>query len=209
MTNDIHKKGVFIALEGLDGSGKDTQVDFLQKRPELKDAIFTREPGGTPVGMEIRSVVLKTRVPALTVETEMMLFFAARAEHLVQVIRPALQEGKIVISNRFALSTLAYEVEASERLDLMPLYQEMMTRIVGDTIPHYVLLDIPASTSPERMKNRAALTYFDARPVEFHERIRESMLHHVNDGVEGAVINGVQSPKKVAEDVWKAVSLWL
>lgn len=202
-------RGVFIAIEGLDGCGKDTQIELLKKRPELRDAVFTREPGGTEAGMEMRATLLKDRDPALTVEAQMMLFFGARAEHVAHVIRPALEAGKIVISNRFALSTLAYEVEGPGRLDLKPLFDECMAQIVAGTAPHYVLLDIPAEVSAKRMEARDALTHYDARPLDFHEKIRKSMLAHVSDGAPGAVVDGSQSPEKVSEDVWKAISSWI
>lgn len=200
-------KGVFIAVEGLDGCGKDTQIDLLKKRPELKDAVFTREPGGTEAGDDIRTVLLKKG--GLAPETQLLLFFAARAEHLAKVIRPALEKGKTVISNRFALSTIAYEVDAPGRPDLFPLYRSCMQEVVQGTLPHYVLLDVPAEVPAERMKQRAIFTHYDAKELDFHDRVRHSMLAHVSEGAPSAVVDGSQSPEKVSEDVWKAVSSWI
>ncbi len=203
------QKGVFIAIEGLDGSGKDTQIAILEKRSEFKDAIFTREPGGTEAGVEIRSVILSHRVSPLSTETELLLFLAARAELMAKVVRPALKAGKTVVSNRFGLSTTAYQIYGRQRPDLLPLLQELSARIVGADVPHYVLLDLPAEVVEERTKNRGALTPFDVSPLEFHERVRRGLLAHVHDRAKSVVIDGTQSPEKVAEEVWKAVSLWL
>ncbi|MDO8523803.1 MAG: dTMP kinase [bacterium] len=203
------RKGVFISIEGLDGSGKDTQIEILERRSELQGAIFTREPGGTDTGVEIRSIILSQRITPLTTEAELLLFLAARAELVGKVIRPALEAGKIVVSNRFGLSTTAYQIYGRQRPDLLPLLQELSAQIVGADVPHYVLLDVPAAVVEERTKNRGALTPFDVSPLEFHERVRRGFLAHVHDHAKSVVIDGTQSPEKVAEEVWKAVSSWL
>ncbi len=202
-------KGVFIAIEGLDGSGKDTQIEILEKRAELQGAIFTREPGGTDTGVEIRSIILSQRATPLTTEAELLLFLAARAELMEKVIRPALSAGKTVISNRFGLSTVAYQIYGRNRADLLPVLQTLSAHIVGADLPHYVFLDVPTEVVEGRIKNRGALTPFDTSPLEFHERVRKGFLAHVHDGAESVVIDGTQTPEKVAEEVWKAVSLWL
>lgn len=103
--------GLFIALEGPDGSGKTTISKELQKRLEDKgyDLLMTREPGGTPIGEEIRDIILDVDNKNLSYEAEALLYAASRAQHVHQVIEPGLKAGKIVISDRFILSSLAYQ----------------------------------------------------------------------------------------------------
>ena len=105
------KRGVFISIEGPDGSGKSTQIKNIRQFFKDKgiDIIFTREPGGTPIGERIRSIILDRDCAEMDDMTEAMLYAAARAQHVVQVIRPALLAGKIVICDRFVDSSIAYQ----------------------------------------------------------------------------------------------------
>lgn len=203
------KSGVFIAFEGGEGAGKDTQIELLQKRPELKDAVFTREPGGTEAGNEIRALLLKNRTPALDAQTELLLFLAARAELMNQIVRPALRAGKVVISNRFGLSTYAYQIYGRERPELLPLLKDLSDRVVGEDRPHYVLLDVSPESGKKRVEARGAMTHFDAASIAFHTRVHEGYLKHLNDGAPSVVVNAEQSVDAVAKDVWKAVSSWI
>lgn len=104
-------KGIFIALEGPDGSGKSTVVNSIKKYLEEKniDFIFTREPGGTSIGEDIRDLILDNDNIDMKAETEALLYAASRAQHVHEKIRPALEEGKVVICERFLLSSLAYQ----------------------------------------------------------------------------------------------------
>jgi dTMP kinase len=202
-------RGVFIALEGGEGAGKDTQIELLKSRSELQNAVFTREPGGTEAGNEIRALLLKTRVPALDAQTELMLFLAARAELMQQVVRPALASGKTVISNRFGLSTYAYQIYGRQRPELLPLLQDLSTRIVGGDKPHYLLLDISPEAGRTRVESRGAMTHFDAAELDFHARVREGYKKHIADGAESVVIDAERSVEEIGQDIWKAVSSWL
>lgn len=105
------KKGVFISIEGPDGSGKSTQIENIKKYFENKklDIVFTREPGGTAIGERIRAIILDNNCSEMDYMTEAMLYAAARAQHVSQVIKPALAEGKIVICDRFVDSSIAYQ----------------------------------------------------------------------------------------------------
>ena len=105
------KKGIFITIEGPDGSGKSTQIENIKRFFDAKNIpiVFTREPGGTPIGERIRSIILDNNCSEMTDLTEALLYAASRAQHVEEVIKPALNEGKIVICDRFVDSSLAYQ----------------------------------------------------------------------------------------------------
>ncbi|MCH1425090.1 MAG: dTMP kinase, partial [Burkholderiales bacterium] len=102
--------GLFITFEGIDGAGKSTQLDYAVNylRSKEKKVIQTREPGGTPISEKVRNMILETNSP-LDSETEVLLMFAARKEHIARVIRPALDSGSIVVCDRFTDATFAYQ----------------------------------------------------------------------------------------------------
>ena len=104
-------KGYFITFEGPDGSGKTTQINLLKEYLVNKghDVIVTREPGGTPISEAIRNIILDTRHKEMNAITEMLLYAAARAQHVAQLIKPALDQGKIVLCDRFVDSSVAYQ----------------------------------------------------------------------------------------------------
>lgn len=200
--------GLFIALEGGEGTGKDTQIDLLKGRLDPATTIFTREPGGTELGEEVRAVILKERHPAMSPETELLLFLAARAELMQQVVRPALEEGKTVISNRFGLSTIAYQIYGRERPHLLPFLKEASEQIVGKDRPHYILLDMDPKEARPRVESRGAMSRFDADSLAFHSRVRCGYLTHVHDGAESFIINADRSIEAVASDIQAAIAEW-
>ena len=104
-------KGLFISIEGPDGSGKSTQIEYIKKFFAQKniDIVFTREPGGTAIGERIRDIILDNNFKEMDYMTEAMLYAASRAQHVAQVIRPALLEGKVVVCDRFVDSSIAYQ----------------------------------------------------------------------------------------------------
>jgi len=203
-------QGTFIALEGGEGCGKDTQIDLLKKRLEGRaDVVFTREPGGTEAGEEIRSLILKERTPSLRAETELFLFLSARAELMEKIVRPALREGKIVISNRFGLSTVAYQIYGRQRPELLPLLLSLSEKVVGDDKPHYILLDIPPEIGRKRAESRGAMSRFDADSLEFHTRVREGYLQNVSMGAESVTINASGTIDEVELEVWSTIQKWI
>ena len=123
LTQSVNRPGFFITFEGIDGAGKSTHIqafaDELAKRFPNKEVVLTREPGGTALGEKLRDILLHY---PMHLETEALLMFAARREHLATVIEPALKEGKIVISDRFTDASFAYQ-GGGRGLDLSKLYE--------------------------------------------------------------------------------------
>ncbi len=192
----MEKKGKFIVLEGGEGSGKSICMEILKERlPAIfgSDAfLFTREPGGTPVGENIRRMLM-SKDPGLERMqplTELMLFCAARAEHVETIIKPALQSGIHVMCDRFDASTIAYQIDASERKDLLGDFQALNALALGHRRvfhqwmggPHpdmYIILDVDPFIGLERTAEAKGKdsTWFDDKEIAFHMRVQKSFLH--------------------------------
>lgn len=167
-------KAKFITFEGVDGAGKSTHLawfaDALRQRGI--DLLITREPGGTPLGERLREILLHHPMHA---ETEALLMFAARREHVEQVIRPALQRGTWVISDRFSDASFAYQGGgrgvALDKLELLERW------VHGDLQPDLTLLfDIPIEVARQRLANNASLDRFEQEQGEFFENVRQAYL---------------------------------
>ncbi len=174
------RSGLLLTFEGGEASGKSVQAQRLlaSLRDRGVDAILVREPGGTPAGERIREVVLHARDVALTAETQALLFMAARAQLVRDVIRPALERGTVVIADRYFDSTLAYEGFAGGA-ELEGL-RDLTRFAVGTTMPDRTfLLDVPVDVIVARSHAREAdrpWDRFEARERAFHERLREGYL---------------------------------
>lgn len=166
--------GLFITLEGMDGAGKSTHIPaILQLLAKTgREVVATREPGGTPLGETLRELLLHEE---MHVETESLLMFAARAEHLHQVILPALQRNAIVVSDRFTDASYAYQCGARGLpLDKM---QALETWVQGSLQPDLTLLfDVPVEVSLARLAGARTPDKFEAQGVEFFARLRTQYL---------------------------------
>jgi dTMP kinase len=200
------KRGKFITFEGGEGAGKSTQAKRLAERLERHglSVIVTREPGGTPVGEDVRNLILKDR-PKDPV-TELLLFAAARAEHMTSVIRPALDDGTWVISDRFIDSTRVYQGK------LYGLEPELIATLERYTVaPDYpdltLVLDLPASAGVERARSRGTLSRYDAERIETHEALRKGFLEIATAEPRRCVlVDGSLPVASVETAVWQAVS---
>ena len=167
-------KAKFITFEGVDGAGKSTHLawftDALRQRGI--DLVLTREPGGTPLGEKLREILLHEPMHA---ETEAMLMFAARREHLEQVIRPAMEQGTWVVSDRFSDASFAYQ-GGGRGVSIAKL--EQLERWVQDDLqPDLTLLfDIPIEVARQRLASNASLDRFELEQGEFFERVRQAYL---------------------------------
>ena len=163
---------MFISVEGINGSGKSTQLRKLYAylKAKNKSVITTKEPGGTPVGDTIRSLALYTEFRDS--RSELCLFFADRYEHCERVIKPALKNNTIVLCDRFVDSTYAYQQHAS---DLTKALLVQLDRL--DCIPDITLLyDLPVAIADARIQARGDRDAIESRPQAFHEQVRQAYL---------------------------------
>lgn len=202
----------FVTLEGGEGSGKSVQTLRVAGRLEARglDVVATREPGGTPVGESVRGIVLHppggARVDPLA---ELLLFEAARAQLVATVIRPALERGAVVLCDRFADSSLAYQ-GYGRGIDL-DLIERLNAVATGNLRPDLtLLLDVPVDVGLARRRQEGGLNSLDGEDVAFHERVRQGYLALARrEPARWRVIDATRSVDEVAEAVWSAVREWL
>lgn len=164
----------FITFEGVDGAGKSTHLEWFAQSLRQKgvDLLVTREPGGTPLGERLREILLNHPMHA---ETEALLMFAARREHVEQVIRPALQRGTWVISDRFSDASFAYQ--GGGRGVSITKLEQLEQWVHGDLQPDLTLLfDIPIEVARQRLANNESLDRFEREQGEFFEKVRQAYL---------------------------------
>lgn len=170
-------RGLFITLEGPEGGGKTTNRAYLAERLQAQgfQVVLTREPGGTALAEQIRKILLAEHEEAMAVDTELLLMFAARAQHLAQVILPALEAGKIVICDRFTDATYAYQ-GGGRGLDCSRI--ALLEQFVqGDLRPDITLLfDLPVAAGMARAEARGKLDRFEQEQQDFFEAVRHSYL---------------------------------
>ena len=170
-------KGQFITVEGIEGVGKTTNIEFIRQRllAAGKDVVVTREPGGTPLGEAIRGLLLDPEYTGMDSSCELQLMFAARAEHLARVIRPALDKGQWVLCDRFTDATYAYQ-GGGRGIDT-GVIARLEELVQGDFRPDLtLLLDVPVEIGLARASERGKLDRFEQEKVEFFERVRQAYL---------------------------------
>jgi dTMP kinase len=178
----VKTPGCFISFEGIEGSGKSTQVDllaqsliakFLLKTSLPRPVVQTREPGGTPLGDQIRTLLF-SETP-IAPAAELFLFLSARAQHVKETIRPALQAGKIVLCDRFTDATLAYQI-AGRGLPMAALESALLLAADGLTPDLTFLLDLDVEIAQARLRGRSEINRIDLERLTFHERVRQGYL---------------------------------
>ncbi|GAA2606133.1 dTMP kinase [Streptomyces axinellae] len=189
--------GFFLVLEGGDGAGKSTQVEALAEwiRGKGHEVVVTKEPGSTPVGKRLRSILLDVSSAGLSHRAEALLYAADRAEHVDTVVKPALERGAVVISDRYVDSSVAYQGAGR---DLSPTEVARISRWATDgLVPHLtVLLDIAPDTARERFTE--APDRLESEPAEFHQRVRSGFLTlAAADPARYLVVDGGQEPEDV------------
>jgi len=195
---------MFITFEGPDGSGKTTQIkmlaDYLESRG--KPVLLTREPGGTVISEEIREVILAKKNLGMQHETEALLFSAARAQIVSELIRPALAEGKIVLCDRYADSTMAYQGYGLglDREALRAITQFATDGLVPD-VTFYI--DVPVQVGLAR-RHRGETNRLDQKAAEYHQRVREGFRQLVQaEPHRWIVIDGTQAIDDVQQEIRK------
>ena len=204
-------RGLFISFEGIDGAGKSSHIDGLAQwfRQQGRNVVLTREPGGTVLSEKLRELVLHDAMDPLT---EALLMFAARQEHIVQVIAPALSRGDVVLCDRFTDATFAYQgggrgfdwsmLETLEQLVQRPAGQEALLQ------PDLTIwFDLPPSVAAQRLVQARVPDKFEAQPVAFFEQVRSGYARRcAQNPTRFAQINAHQSREAVWLEVETAVA---
>lgn len=192
--------GKFITFEGVDGAGKSTHLDWFAEtlRQRGADVVVTREPGGTPIGEQLREMLLNQD---MSIGTEAMLMFAARLEHIEQVIKPSLHAGKWVVSDRFSDASFAYQ-GGGRGMDWDRLKQ-LERWVHSDLQPDLTLFfDVPVEVARQRLSNNVTLDRFEQEQSDFFERVRAGYHRRVKENPQRyAVIDGAQPLVKVKQQL--------
>ena len=211
MSEALLKHPRLISLEGGEGAGKTSAIvairELLQARGH--EVVLTREPGGTPLAERIRELLLNPHEEALAAETELLLMFASRAQHVREVIRPALQRGAYVVSDRFTDSSYAYQADG-RGLD-RALVEELERKVVGLKPGLTLLLDLDVREGRARTSGRDLWPdRIESEQDDFFERVREGFRKRaVAEPERFRVIDAGQSPEAVGASVSSAVVQWL
>lgn len=213
MSRDI-QPGKFITVEGTEGVGKTTNIEFIKQwlHDNNIEFVATREPGGTPLAEQLRQLLLQPRDEAVDQTAELLMVFAARAQHLNQLILPALQQGKWVLCDRFTDATYAYQGggRQMDRAMIANLENLVQSSLRPDAV---VLLDIPVEQGLERARDRGELDRFEQEDIAFFERVRSAYLerarayphYHIVDA--SLPLEGVQQQLlNVLQQLWETMA---
>jgi dTMP kinase len=203
------KKGLFLTVEGSEGVGKSTNIALIERLLSEKgiDYIKTREPGGTPLAEAVRELLLSKDYDALDAKAELLLVFAARAQHLARVILPALAQGQWVVCDRFTDATFAYQGGGrSLDVDMIKALEVMVQQGLAPDVT--LLLDIDVRTGLERARGRAELDRFESESIAFFERVRAAYLERAAaDPRRFITIDAGQTLEAVQKDIAEALSV--
>lgn len=204
-------KGLFIVLEGIDNCGKTTQAmllkDYFEKQG--REVVQTREPGGTQIGEEIREVLLKTREQMIDPIAQTLLFYASRQEFINNIVKLNLNEGKVVITDRFAASTFVYQgfVQGVDEKFINILHDEIVTK--SNAQPDlYIIIDIPAEESFKRDQNldrQNQEMVFEKQGLEFRSKLREGYLKYAQDHKQVVLIDGSKTKEEIFQQILEEV----
>ncbi len=201
-------RGKFITFEGIDGAGKSTQIDALLGFLKAKgiEVVRTREPGGTPLAEKIRDLLLHD---SMQVVTETMLFFAARAEHIADVIEPALNRGAWVLSDRFTDATFAYQVGAKG--ESASVVETLEAIVQKDLQPDCtVLFDIDPEVAAKRRAAARAADRFEAQDVAFFTSVRKAYLTRAHKYPDRFfILDASEAQTAITEKLLKKAEKWL
>ncbi len=204
-------KGKLIVIDGGEGSGKGTLISRLKER--FPDAVFTREPGGTSFAEIIRDLVVDGKIypgipESLNPLTQLLAVMSARADHVEKVIKPALDQGRVVFTDRFDSASWAYQVSKMPELEF--LFWETRKNVLGKTDsiqPYYIYLDVNPEAGLARRAGDTTqeMNHFDKKPLSDHEKIREAYLKFMKPDI-GRIIDATQPLETVMKEAIIAIS---
>ncbi len=210
MMTTLNKMGKFITIEGTEGVGKTTNIEYIKQRltEEGIDFVATREPGGTPLAEQIRTFLLTPHAEQMDPTAELLMIFAARAQHLCNVILPALRQGKWVLCDRFTDATYAYQGggRQMDKACIQVLEQLVQQDLRPDAV---ILLDVPVEVGLTRAKARGTLDRFEREDIEFFERVRQVYLERARINKRYHVVDAGQSLEKVQAQLQGVLQLIL
>ena len=196
---------MFIAIEGMDGSGKSTQIELLRQRfqQQNREVVITREPGGTPIGEQIREILLLPENKAMVARTEALLYAASRAQHVAELIEPALAAGKIVISDRYVVSSYVYQgiarglgVEEVEQINRFAIHN----RIPDLTI----FLFVSQERALHRKKEQKELDRLEAESMAFHAKVNQGFRELAENYPHARlIVDADATPAEVHDKIWQ------
>jgi dTMP kinase len=199
--------GKFIVLDGPEGAGKSTQADRLVRRLRQlgRQATAVRDPGSTPVSERIREVLLDKRLPEMGVRTEVFLYMASRAEMVARIIRPALEVGLVVVSDRFVSSTVAYQ-GAAGGVDAALIWELGRIACGGLSPDLTVIMDLDVEAGFARRGQQRECDRIELKDRAYHEKVRQGFLAMARDCPEKfVVVDASRPPDDVARDIEEAV----
>lgn len=197
-----HGRGKFITVEGIEGVGKTTNMAFIKNWLQNHNISFvaTREPGGTPLAEQLRDLLLQPRTEQVAPLAELLMMFAARAQHLAEVIEPALARGQWVLCDRFTDATWAYQ-GGGRKMDGAAI-ATLEHLVQNDLRPDAVLLlDIPVQLGLERARGRGALDRFEQEDIAFFERVRQAYLDRARNNASYHVVDASRPLEAVQQDL--------
>ncbi len=205
----MDKRGKFIVIDGMDGSGKGTQVRLLQEKLAGKAVLFTREPGGSPRAEEIRTMLLQTGGTASNAVCDFFLFWAARGSHIQDVVAPALVNGTHVVCDRYDSSTYAFQIFGEQSPEWLRLqFKQIRDGLAPIYKPAlYIILDLPAEVAFERRKKNQEQekSKFDIKPLQYHQRVREGFKQFAAEFGSSTFVDANRTPEQMHGEIFGIV----
>ncbi|MBR3393299.1 MAG: dTMP kinase [Firmicutes bacterium] len=205
--------GLFVSMEGPDGSGKTLQMDLLEKklREEGYEVVRSREPGGTEVGEAVRQILLTPSYSGMDAVTEALLFAAQRRQHVMEKIRPALAEGKIVLLDRYVDSSLVYQgIGRGLGMDFVQMINELAIDGLYPDVTFLVYVDYEEGLRRKRGQSGHTLDRLEKEKEDFHRMINQGYYFLAErDPGRVILIDGARSPEEVAGEIWQKMQGYL
>lgn len=202
---------MFIAVEGMDGSGKSTQIELLKNSLRMADkqVLITREPGGSRIGEKIRELLLSPEYSEMTARTETLLYAASRAQHVEEVILPALEQGKIVVSDRYVMSSYVYQGIA--RALGVETVKEVNAFATGGKMPDLtIFLFVKKETAIQRKKEQKELDRLEAESLSFHEKVNQGFVELAEQySYPKLIVHTDDTPEIIHQRIWEHVQKFL